>query len=117
MPYFNEKEYYIDIDRVIELCQTNNAEITDIENDNDSTEDTEEVVLEIGDDGDDDAYESTIEINVFKYEMFKMCVERVLSEFVEVEEDAELFGDIPMSPSYNIAFNTLRVYEIIKENE
>ena len=55
-----------------------------------------------------------IEINIFKFEIVKMCVDRLFAEFDE--EDDKIFNK-PPSISFNIAFNTLKKLEIIKINE
>jgi hypothetical protein len=44
-----------------------------------------------------------------------MCLERVLGEFDEEDEDVALFGTKKASPSFKIAFNTLIKYEILIE--
>ena len=56
MHKFYGKDYYIDIDGIVEKCKTGGT-ISD-------------------EDGKD-----VIEINVFKYELIKMMLERVLNEF------------------------------------
>ena len=64
----------------------------------------------------DDDERPVIEINVFKYEIIKMCVDRVLAEFEDGEQD-NLFKDKNVSTSFGLAFNTLINYEIIKEKD
>ena len=86
------KNYYIDIDGIVEKCRTGGT-ISD-------------------EDGKD-----VIEINVFKYELIKMMLDRVLNEFEDEGEDDMLSSlkDGPGSLSFNLAFNTLIQYGIINE--
>jgi hypothetical protein len=87
------KYYYIDIDGITEKCRTENT------------------IKE------DDGSETT-EINIFKYEVIKMCLERLLNEFDETDEDMGVFGQKDTTTSFKFAFNTLIKYEIlIEENE
>lgn len=63
-------------------------------------------------DGDDEQA-----INIFKYELIKMCIERILNEFTE---DDSKMGDLSMDSStvsFKIAFNTLIKNEILIEYE
>jgi hypothetical protein len=56
-------------------------------------------------------------INIFKYELIKLCIERVLNEFIE---DDSKMGDLSMdgsSVSFKIAFNTLIKNDILIEYE
>ncbi len=82
------KNYYIDIDGISKKCQTGNQ----IENDDGTT---------------------TLEINIFKYEIIKTCIERVLNEYNEADEDLGEFGSNGLSISFKMAFNTLIKYEIL----
>lgn len=86
------KYYYIDLDAVTEVCRTGNT------------------VKE------DDGSESQ-EINIFKYEVIKMCVERILNEFDESDEDMGLFAQKDTTISFRIAFNTLVKNNILIEEE
>jgi hypothetical protein len=87
------KNYYIDVDGISQKCQTGN----EIENE-DGTK--------------------TLEINIFKYEIIKTCIERVLNEFEEVDNELEELGKESLSISFKIAFNTLIKYDIlISEDE
>ena len=88
------KNYYIDIDGITEKCRTGYT------------------VKE--DDDDDDASEAT-EINIFKYEIIKMCLERILGEVDEVDEEMGLFAKNNTTTSFKIAFNTLIKYKILIE--
>jgi len=54
-----------------------------------------------------------LEINIFKYEIIKTCIERVLNEFEETDEKLGEFGESNLSISFKIAFNTLIKYEIL----
>ncbi len=89
--FYNAGEgYYIDIESITEKCRTGNT------------------IKE------DDGSETT-EVNIFKYEVLKMCIDRVLGDYEE--EDAEMlkFGN-GKSLSFQIAFNTLIKNEIIIED-
>ena len=61
--------------------------------------------------------DNTLEINVFKYETIRTCIERVLSEFEEVNDSGDLsfLKKKELSTSFLIAFNTLKHNDIIKE--
>jgi hypothetical protein len=87
------KSYYIDVDGITDRCRTGNT-IKD-------------------EDGDE-----SLEINIFKYEIIKMCIERVLGEVDEVDDELGSFGKNTTTTSFKIAFNTLIKYKIlIEENE
>ncbi len=87
------KNYYIDIDAISKKCQTGGQ----IQNEDGTT---------------------TLEINLFKYEILKSCVERVLNEYVENDEELGEFGSNGLSVSFKLAYNTLIKYEIlISEDE
>ena len=86
------KSYYIDIDGITEKCRTGNT-IKDDEGE-------------------------TLEINIFKYEIIKMCLDRVLSEYEEVDEGLGPFAQNNTTTSFKIAFNTLIKNQIlIEDNE
>jgi hypothetical protein len=89
------KHYYIDLDAVTDRCR--------IESIKKQEEDDE--------DGDDSAGS----LNIFKYEIVKMCLERVLGEYDEDDDDSNIFGAKRASQSFKIAFNTLIKYEILIE--
>lgn len=82
------KNYYIDIDSVSRKCQTGNQ----IENEDGTT---------------------TLEINIFKYEIIKTCIERILNEFSEADDEMGGFASEGLSISFKMAFNTLIKYEIL----
>jgi hypothetical protein len=94
------KYYYIDIEGIVDKCTT----VISTEN-KDS-----EIENEIN---------SGLEINVFKYEIIKMCLERVLSEFQERNEDEDIgiFALSDVNISLKIAFNTLIKYNILIEDD
>jgi len=93
-----DKDYYIDIDAINDKCKIESHQII-----NDKTNEEQ----------------SVLEINVFKYEIIKMCIDRIFSEYEEEsdENDKLLHKEIPTSTSFNLAFNTLIKNEIIKEDE
>lgn len=86
------KNYFIDIEGITEKCKTGNT----IKN--------------------DDGGES-LEVNIFKYEIIKMCLDRILSDFDDVDEEIGAFAQNDTTISFRIAFNTLIKYEIIIEDE
>lgn len=86
------KYYYIDLDTVTEVCRTGNTI------------------------KDEDGGES-LEINIFKYEVIKMCLERVLNEFDESDEEMGLFAQKDTTISFRLAFNTLVKNNILIEEE
>ena len=85
------KSYYIDIDGITEKCRTGNV-IKDDEGE-------------------------TLEINIFKYEIIKMCLERVLNDYEDVDEEMGVFGGNNVSVSLKIAFNTLIKNGILIEDD
>jgi hypothetical protein len=86
------KNYYIDIDGITEKCRTEPT----INNDDDD--------------------EPSLQINIFKYEIIKMCLDRLLNEYDEVDDGIGGFGGNNTNASFKIAFNTLIKYEILIEN-
>jgi hypothetical protein len=86
------KYYYVDIDSITEKCKTG-----EIINEEDGTQGTE--------------------INIFKYEIIKMCLERILSEYDEVDPQMGAFASQELSVSFKLAFNTLLKNEILIEEE
>jgi hypothetical protein len=87
------KNYYIDLDSVTDRCR--------IESIKKYEEDEED--------------ENSGSLNIFKYEIVKMCLERVLGEYDEQDDDSDIFGVKKASQSFKIAFNTLIKYEILIE--
>jgi hypothetical protein len=88
------KNYFIDIDAITEKCRT------------------EPVIKE----DEEDEEESTLQINIFKYEIIKMCLDRILNEYDETDDELGPFGANITNASFKIAFNTLIKYEILIEN-
>jgi hypothetical protein len=86
------KNYYIDIDGITEKCKTGNT-VKDEDNN------------------------ETLEVNIFKYEVIKMCLERVLNDYEDVDEEIGVFAQKDTSISFKIAFNTLIKNEILKEED
>jgi len=82
------KNYYIDFDRITEKCEVKKNEETE-----------------------------GLEINVFKYELIKMCLQRILEDGYGDEEDGSIgsFSLKPESISFRLALNTLIKNEIILE--
>jgi hypothetical protein len=92
------KQYYIDLDAVTDRCRIEGLKKYD---DNDEDEES------------DDSGSGSL--NIFKYEIIKLCLERILGEYNDGDEDSALFGTKVISPSFKIAFNTLIKYEILIE--
>ena len=86
------KNYYIDIEGITEKCKTGNT----VKN--------------------DDGGES-LEINIFKYEIIKMCLDRVLNDVEDVDEELGAFGQNDTTISFKLAFNTLIKNQILIEDE
>lgn len=89
------KHYYIDLDAVTDRCRIESIKKQEEEDE----------------DGDDGAGS----LNIFKYEIVKMCLERILGEYDEDDNDSDIFGAKKASQSFKIAFNTLIKYEILIE--
>ncbi len=51
------------------------------------------------------------------YEILKMCIERVLNEFDETDEDMGPFGQKDTTLSFRLAFNTLIKNNILIEED
>jgi hypothetical protein len=96
MDQFFGKQYYIDFDKIIDKCKTTGV-----------TEDKVKKGKEIE--------KAPLEINVFKYEMIKMCLDRVINDFQESEDDTILKGLKNEDVSFQIAFNSLIKSEILIE--
>lgn len=86
------KYYYIDLEAVTERCRTGNTI------------------------KDEDGGES-LEINIFKYEILKMCIDRVLNEFDETDEEMGPFAQKDTTVSFRLAFNTLIKNNILIEDD
>jgi hypothetical protein len=68
----------------------------------------------------DEDGQEIVEINIFKYEMIKMLIDRVINEIDDYEEEElDIFRkDKVGTPSFRLAFNTLIKNDIIiEENE
>lgn len=89
------KFYYIDLEAVTERCRTES-----------SVENTE------GEEGTDEVAEP-LEINIFKYEILKMCIDRVLNEFDDSDESMGPFAQKETTLSFKLAFNTLIKNDIL----
>lgn len=89
------EKYYINVDKIIEKCRPF-----------DPTEKSSE--------GD----ERQIELNVFKFDCYKACLDRVLSEYQEEDDqDVAAFTNKVNNPGFAIAFNTLEKNEILMRDE
>lgn len=93
------KNYYINIDGITDKCRTTPA-VSKTDNDVDEEEEDE-----------------STHINIFKYELIKMCLERILGEIDEVDEGLGKFGQEGTSVSFKIAFNTLIKNQILIEDD
>lgn len=86
------KQIYIDLDTITERCKTGNT-IKD-------------------EDGED-----TLEVNIFKYEVVKMCLGTVLSEAEEIDTEIGAFSEQETSIAFKIAYNTLLKNNILIEED
>jgi len=92
------KRYYIDVDNAIEQCRP--------------------VYLpKKGRPKKIEGEDRTLELNVFKFEIFKSCIERILLyEYTDdKDDDIAMFQAKTLPLSFVIAFNTLLKYEILIE--
>jgi len=105
------KEYYIDVDAIINVCLLENKKnnIFSDKNEQMLLNEDENDVLSLN-------TENILELNVFKYEIFKGCVERLLNELSEPDPELEIFGGQKFGISFKIAYNTLLKYNILVEN-
>lgn len=87
------KEYYINIESITELCAIKN----DVKNDDEF-------------DGSPDLFNGSTTVDVFKYEIVKMCLERIFTP-----EEPEI-DNFKIEPSLILSLNTLLKYGILKEN-
>ena len=88
------EKYYIDVDKIVESCRP--------------TEQPEPAEGE----------ERQVELNVFKFDCYKVCLDRVLAEYQEADDqDVAAFTSKIDSPGFAIAFNTLEKIEILKKDE
>ena len=88
------EKYYIDVDKIIEICCP-----------------TEQPEPEEGE-------ERQVELNVFKFDCYKVCVDRILAEYQDDDDqDVAAFTNKINNPGFAIAFNTLERKEIIMRYE
>ena len=94
------KNYYIDVDNAIEQCRP-------------------PYIHKKGRPKVKEENEPSLELNVFKFEIFKSCIERILLyEYTNDDDDDDnitIFQEKPSSLSFKIAFNTLLKYKILIE--
>jgi hypothetical protein len=95
------KEYYLDLDNAIKSCQLD-VIYSDVKN-NDGTD------VDMGDD-----YEDDIRINVFKFDIIKMCIDRVLNNYDENDDISSMYTE---NKSFKIAIATLIKNKILIELE
>jgi hypothetical protein len=87
------KFYYIDVENLTHKCSMQPAAV-------------------------DENGKDILEINLFKYEIVKMCLERILNEFGDDNDDEIdklIKNEQDTSSSFKFAFNTLLKYEILIE--
>jgi len=94
------KHYYIDINEMISRCIMPDTEYS------------EEI-----DESQSDEKKKALELNIFKYEILKSCVERILMPDETEDDDMDLFTDKKMDVSYKLAFNTLIKNKILIEDD
>ena len=95
------KFYYINIENIFEACKIVGNNVSD------EKEETEE-------------NKENPDINIFKYDMLKLCIDRILREYddgTEEDDDMGLFALSDVNVSLKIAFNTLIKYNILIEDE
>ena len=94
---FMGKPDYLDVDKIIQKCRPAPGETGQ---------------------NDDAEGEKFNELNVFKFECYKACLDRVLSEYQIEEDDAmAAFTTKTTNVSFGIAFNTLLKNEILREDD
>jgi hypothetical protein len=91
------KNYYIDFDGITDKCRINKKKTKKTQPESEDSD--------------------SIEVNIFKYEIIKMCLDRVLNEFENVDEEMGLFAQNDTTVSFKLAFNSLIKNDIIKEDE
>lgn len=89
------KTYFIDVDKLVETCRPVYTEKEKIKNDKDDPK--------------------QLELNVFKFECYKSCLDRVLNDYQMEgdEDDMSAFTNKSTNTSFGIAFNTLLRKDII----
>ena len=86
------KIYYINLDGITDKCRTGRTIKDEFE-------------------------EDTLEVNIFKYEVIKMCLETILSEANMVDEELGAFGNKDTTVAFKLAFNTLIKNDILIEED
>jgi hypothetical protein len=98
------RKYYIDLDAVTEVCEIIGTDV--------NLSDENELILENNEENKGVVDSPTI--NVFKYDIVKLCIERIINDGTDLS-DLNGLNLIKMSPSFLIAFNTLINSGIISE--
>jgi len=97
------KNYFIDVDEIIQRCRP------------EGKPKRKKKVNSTGIDIDD---EFVLELNVFKFEILKACLERLLNEIEPEDNNLGPFTqNINASISFKIAFNTLLKNKILIEDD
>lgn len=81
-------DFYFDFDKLIEECQV-----------------------------DDLTESSTLSLNIFKYDLLKMCVERIMDDVSDLGTQNDVFAKNELSTAFKLSYNTLLKNEIIVEDE
>ena len=102
------KSYYIDLDGITDKCRKKRKITPDIPDRVEGIEIDDELT-------DGNESQDVQAINIFKYELIKLCIERILMEDNETDEKMGAFTTIPIS--FKIAFNTLIKNEILIEED
>ena len=72
------KNYYIDIENIVNKCTTYIPVKIDEDDEDDDKQNAEST--------------TTIEVNIFKYEIIKMCLDRILNDIQDVDEEMGIFA-------------------------
>jgi hypothetical protein len=101
------KQYYINIDKVIEICRPNYTpeELKRLRAKS-KTKSSEE-----------DNERSGLELNIFKFELYKACIERLFLDNQEIDDNLGVYAEKSTNISFRIAFNTLLKNEILTEDD
>lgn len=83
--------YYIDINKINEICKSETSITTDS-----NTE---------------------MNLNIPVYNVINMCCESLLSEYDEADENLGIISESQLSISFKFAFNTLKYNEILKTTD
>lgn len=87
------EEYYLDIDEMVSRCRLESKKGSEVDSEN------EDVNM----------------IDVFKFDIYKACLDRVISEYEDDDGDITAFTNITRNPGFGISFNTLLNDKIIKK--